>query len=121
LPLVLRPSESDGSRRTISANCPAGCLITMLVVVVIAVMTACLPIGLRWHRRRERVLRHLSDRLREFAELQVELSERRVLLNRPWEEDLLHWAHEGGAQPCIPRPARRPAFRPLRDIGCRSP
>ncbi len=70
-------------------------LVVVILVVVAVMMTACLPIGLRWHRRRERVLRHLSERLREFAELQVELSERRVLLNRPWEEDLLHWAHDG--------------------------
>ncbi len=41
-----------------------------------------------------RLLSRVSARLREFTDLQVELSERRVLLNRPWEEDLLHWARD---------------------------
>ena len=30
-------------------------------------------------------------RLRDFAATQEELTRRRQLLDRPWEEDLLHW------------------------------
>jgi hypothetical protein len=30
--------------------------------------------------------------VREFCAVQVELNERRALLDRPWEQDLLHWA-----------------------------
>ncbi len=37
----------------------------------------------------DRLLSRVSARLREFTDLQLELSERRMLLNRPWEEDLL--------------------------------
>jgi len=33
--------------------------------------------------------------LREFLAVQVELHERAALLDRPWEEDLLHWAGDG--------------------------
>jgi len=33
--------------------------------------------------------------LREFIAVQLELHERMALLNRPWEEDFLHWAGEG--------------------------
>ena len=33
--------------------------------------------------------------LREFLAVQVELHERAALLDRPWEEELLHWAGEG--------------------------
>lgn len=35
------------------------------------------------------------DRLREFNATQIELQERLVLLNRPWEEEFAHWAHDG--------------------------
>ena len=38
-----------------------------------------------------RVLRSVS----EFLSLQAELTERQLLLVRPWEEDWLHWAREG--------------------------
>lgn len=34
-------------------------------------------------------------RLREFHEVHVELVERQQLLNRPWEEDFLHWVTDG--------------------------
>lgn len=33
--------------------------------------------------------------LREFLAVQVELHERVALLNRPWEEEFLHWAGDG--------------------------
>jgi hypothetical protein len=33
--------------------------------------------------------------LREFLAVQVELHERAALLNRPWEEEFLHWAGDG--------------------------
>ncbi len=33
--------------------------------------------------------------LREFLAVQVELHERAALLDRPWEEDFLHWAGDG--------------------------
>ena len=32
---------------------------------------------------------------REFLAVQVELHERAALLDRPWEEELLHWAGDG--------------------------
>ena len=35
------------------------------------------------------------DRLREFNATQIELQERVLLLNRPWEEEFTHWAHDG--------------------------
>ncbi|MCU1681749.1 MAG: hypothetical protein JWQ81_2488 [Amycolatopsis sp.] len=34
-------------------------------------------------------------RLREFHEVHTELVERQDLLNRPWEEDFLHWVSDG--------------------------
>lgn len=34
-------------------------------------------------------------RLRDFAATQEELTRRRQLLDRPWEEDLLHWRRDG--------------------------
>ena len=30
--------------------------------------------------------------VREFWDVQVELQERLILLNRPWEQEMLHWA-----------------------------
>jgi hypothetical protein len=33
--------------------------------------------------------------LREFLAVQVELHERAALLDRPWEEEFLHWAGGG--------------------------
>ena len=33
--------------------------------------------------------------LREFLAVQVELHERAALLDRPWEEEFLHWAGDG--------------------------
>ncbi|MTD58806.1 hypothetical protein [Amycolatopsis pithecellobii] len=35
-------------------------------------------------------------RLRGFLATQAELAQRQDLLNRPWEEDWLHWSHDGG-------------------------
>jgi len=35
---------------------------------------------------------------REFIAVQIELHERMALLNRPWEEEFLHWAGEKGDQ-----------------------
>jgi hypothetical protein len=34
--------------------------------------------------------------LREFLAVQVELHERMALLDRPWEEEFLHWAGDDG-------------------------
>lgn len=33
--------------------------------------------------------------LREFNAAQVELQERRLLADRPWEEELVHWSYNG--------------------------
>jgi hypothetical protein len=40
-------------------------------------------------------LRALGRTLREVAADARELEERRALLDRPWEEDFLHWVHDG--------------------------
>jgi len=37
----------------------------------------------------------LLDRFREFIRTQERLYERQDLLNRPWEEELLHWSWNG--------------------------
>lgn len=37
----------------------------------------------------------LLSSVREFLATQAELSERQSLLNRPWEEELLHWSWDG--------------------------
>ncbi|HVW43148.1 MAG TPA: hypothetical protein VHC18_17550 [Amycolatopsis sp.] len=34
-------------------------------------------------------------RFREFLATQAELAERQDLLNRPWEEEFLHWGADG--------------------------
>ncbi|TNC24828.1 hypothetical protein [Amycolatopsis alkalitolerans] len=34
-------------------------------------------------------------RFREFLATQAELAQRQELLNRPWEEELLHWSYDG--------------------------
>ena len=34
-------------------------------------------------------------RFRDFLATQAELAERQDLLNRPWEEEFLHWAADG--------------------------
>lgn len=38
---------------------------------------------------------NMLKRFRGFLADQNELAQRQNLLNRPWEEDLLHWAHDG--------------------------
>jgi hypothetical protein len=40
-------------------------------------------------------LRRVGESLREFDAEVTELHERQRLLNRPWEEDFLHWAFDG--------------------------
>jgi hypothetical protein len=40
------------------------------------------------------LLRRLLERLHGFSADLRELEERRVLLDRPWEEDFLHWARD---------------------------
>ncbi|GAA5157270.1 hypothetical protein GCM10023321_35280 [Pseudonocardia eucalypti] len=35
--------------------------------------------------------------MRESWDAYAELSERRALLRRPWEEDILHWSYTQGA------------------------
>jgi hypothetical protein len=42
-------------------------------------------------------LRRLGAFLREFDAEVTELHERQRLLNRPWEEEFLHWAYDGEA------------------------
>lgn len=42
-----------------------------------------------------RKLRRLLAGFREFNATQTELAERQDLLNRPWEEELLHWSYDG--------------------------
>lgn len=50
-------------------------------------------------------------RVREFLATQAELAQRQDLLNRPWEEELLHWAHDGRGWQLhghlVPPPGRR--------------
>lgn len=41
--------------------------------------------------------RQFLFRLRDFNATQVELHERLLLLNRPWEEEFMHWAYDGRA------------------------
>jgi len=43
----------------------------------------------------KRLASRLVAWLRERKDVQLELCERRVLLNRPWEEDFVHWAYDG--------------------------
>lgn len=44
--------------------------------------------------------------LRAFLSEQTELQERLLLLNRPWEEELLHWsAADGGLHGSVAPPA----------------
>lgn len=43
---------------------------------------------------KRRVQRLLAG-IREFHALQRELLERRLLINRPWEERYLHWSFDG--------------------------
>ena len=45
----------------------------------------------RWRTTTLRALRGL----REFLAVQVELHERAALLDRPWEEEFLHWVGDG--------------------------
>ena len=40
-------------------------------------------------------LRRIGAFLREFDAEVTELHERQHLLNRPWEEQFLHWAYDG--------------------------
>jgi hypothetical protein len=40
-------------------------------------------------------LARLLAPLREFHATQLELQQRRWLLNQPWEEEFLHWAYDG--------------------------
>ncbi|NIH79832.1 hypothetical protein [Amycolatopsis viridis] len=42
-----------------------------------------------------RWLNRVRTGLREFLTTQAELAQRHDLLNRPWEEDHLHWAFDG--------------------------
>ena len=42
--------------------------------------------------------------LQDFWAVQVELQERLVVLNRPWEQELLHWS-DGELHGCIQPPA----------------
>jgi hypothetical protein len=47
-------------------------------------------------------------RVREFLATQAELAQRQDLLNRPWEEELLHWSCDGQLHGhLVPPPGRR--------------
>lgn len=46
-------------------------------------------------------------RLRQFNADQLELWERLLLLNRPWEEDWLHWGLDGTLHGRFPPPRGR--------------
>jgi len=46
----------------------------------------------------------IVSRLRGFNAAQVELWERWLLLNRPWEEEWLHWAPDGSLHGNVPPP-----------------
>lgn len=63
--------------------------LTLLGVLVVA--------GLLLGARPElaRAARRGVGRLRRFHADQIELHERLMLLDRPWEQDLLHWCHDG--------------------------
>lgn len=54
-----------------------------------------------------RLLSRILTALREFAETQVELAERRDLENRPWEEEFLHWAADGELHGSVVPPSGR--------------
>ncbi|HET6504446.1 MAG TPA: hypothetical protein VFG87_27160 [Amycolatopsis sp.] len=54
-----------------------------------------------------RGLRRLLGLLRDFHDQQVELAERRRLLNRPWEEEFLHWGPDGSLHGHLAPPGRR--------------
>jgi hypothetical protein len=41
------------------------------------------------------LLRRVAEWLHGFSADLRELGERQVLLDRPWEEDFLHWARDG--------------------------
>lgn len=41
--------------------------------------------------------------LREFWAVHVELQERLIVLNRPWEQELLHWS-DGTLHGCVAPP-----------------
>ncbi|KAA9150717.1 hypothetical protein FPZ12_040545 [Amycolatopsis acidicola] len=47
-------------------------------------------------------------RLREFLATQAELAERQALLNRPWEEEFLHWSRDGELHGHLIPPRGRP-------------
>ena len=46
---------------------------------------------------RSKRTRRAWQALRDFLAVQVELHERALLLDRPWEEEFLHWAADGTA------------------------
>jgi hypothetical protein len=46
----------------------------------------------------------LMVRLRDFNRAQVELWDRWLLLNRPWEEEWLHWGADGALHGSLPPP-----------------
>jgi hypothetical protein len=52
-------------------------------------------------------LRRLLGQLRDFHDRQVELAERQQLLNRPWEEEFLHWGQDGSLHGHLAPPGRR--------------
>ncbi|MFD2419387.1 hypothetical protein [Amycolatopsis pigmentata] len=52
-------------------------------------------------------LRRLLAGFREFHDEQVELIERQALLNRPWEEEFLHWGLDGRLHGRLVPPRRR--------------
>jgi hypothetical protein len=71
-------------------------------------------------------LANLIAKLRELYACQTEIAERLDLLNRPWEEDMLHWVQIGeqwelhGRLPPPPDGRRRSTTRQGWCPGCRS-
>lgn len=59
----------------------------------------------------QKAWQRLRSRMADFTAAQTELHERMMLMNRPWEEDLLHWAYEDGRWQLhgelLPPPGRR--------------
>ncbi|GHF24977.1 hypothetical protein GCM10017786_68880 [Amycolatopsis deserti] len=56
-----------------------------------------------------RMLSRILAGLREFAATQAELAERRDLLDRPWEEEFLHWTAGGELHGSVVPPRGRQA------------
>lgn len=66
-------------------------------------------------------LTRIWSAVRRFVAEQTEIQERRLLLNRPWEEEFLHWVGEGDNRRLhghIPPPEFRQGFSVTRGGWC---